>query len=88
MVPFVPTATNCVPDQAMPCRGCETPALRDVHVIPSGEVKMPAVGAAPGLATEPPTATNCELDEATPTGKAFAPMVCTVSGNPVTVIGT
>jgi hypothetical protein len=38
MVPFVPTATNCVPDQVTPTMESAELGLREVQVIPSGEV--------------------------------------------------
>jgi len=82
IVPFAPTATNCVPDQVTPCRPFKVPEVREVHVIPSGEVRI----LPPSLF--PPTATNWVPDQITP---EKPPIVVSdtrnVTGIPVTVIG-
>jgi len=81
MVPFSPTATNCVPDQVTPRREFNVPELWDVHVIPSGEVRI--------LFPVPinPTATNCEPDQVMPVRLVAGSDVRDVTGIPVTVTG-
>jgi hypothetical protein len=50
---------------------------------------MADLGGVPIPVKDPPTATNCVPEEATLLGKAVVgPRACTVTGNPVTVIGT
>src|SRR5262245_16054349 len=55
-IPWLPTTTNFVPFQAIPCKASPVPDLRVVQVDPSGEVMM---------VPKPPTETNCEPDQTT-----------------------
>jgi hypothetical protein len=64
MVPFSPTATNRVPDQAIPYRVSVPVETRcHVQVAPSGEVII--VEAVVFNMYVDPTATNCDPDHAT-----------------------
>jgi hypothetical protein len=74
-----PTATNCAPDQEIPNKLFVVPEARDVHVIPSGEVR---------IVPPSPTAMNCAPFQEVPNRLFVVPEVRDVIGIPVTVIGT
>lgn len=65
------TATNWVPAQVAATSGWFVPALREVQVSPSGEVRM-TDGLLP---PSPPTATNNDFDadQVTPASLALTP---------------
>lgn len=57
IVPDFPTATNCVPDQAIPWSELVVPDVLLVQFMPSGEVR---------IVPDSPAATNCVPDQAIP----------------------
>jgi hypothetical protein len=71
-VPPPPTATNCVPLQVTDNKPNGVPAVLEVHVIPSGEVRI-----TPAL-PPPPTATNCVLLQITSSKISEVPLILEV----------
>ena len=69
IVPSSPTATNCVPDQAISKSPLVVPDALLVQLMPSGEVRIVPFS---------PTATNCVPDQTIPLGLSVVPDILLV----------